>query len=467
MKELDIAVVGSGIGGALISALLSHKNLVLFEKESNLGGCASTFERYGHHFNAGATTFVGYEEGHIIKEMFERIGITPHIQQSDIAIRVKQGDKTLDRVQNFEEFLTQIDTLYPHKNNRIFWQSMKEIDERFWEIKNIYLNRYSLKAYFKSLLSFISLFKAYKFLLFRSAKSYIKEVLYGISEEYKAFIDAQLLITVQTTHDKIPLLSLALGLSYPFHKVFYATEGMGAIIEKLTQKVLVKKEEAILTIRSEKDFFILQSTKETYKAKKVILNSTIYDSAKLFEDKKIKKYYENFSFSDQSAFVTYLHVRSEEALLHHYQFILKEKIPNTISNAFFVSCSDKEDTKLSLDGLSLTISTHSKATFWENLSKEEYKKKKQETQAFIISEFQKEFPHVKVERAFSATSKTFSRYIGRSNCGGQAMSFKKILQTPTCATPFKNLYHVGDTIFAGQGWPGVALGVSILNEELR
>jgi phytoene dehydrogenase-like protein len=467
MREIDIAVVGSGIGGTLISALLSHKNLILFEKEPNLGGCASTFMRYGHRFNAGATTFVGYEEGHIIKEMFERIGIEPQIQQSDIAIRIKQGTNTLDRVQNFEEFLSQIDKIYPHKNNRIFWESIKDIDEKFWKIKNIFLSKYSLKAYLKSFLCFMSLVKTYKFLLFRSAASYIEEVLYDISDAYKAFIDAQLLITVQTTHEKIPLLSLALGLSYPFHKVFYATGGMGAIIEKLTQNVLVKKEETILSIKREKEFYILQSNKESYKAKKLILNSTIYDSAKLFEDRAIKRYYESFSFSDQSAFVTYLHVKSEKELLHHYQILLEESIPNAISRSFFVSFSDKSDTKLSIDGLSVTISTHTKATFWENLSKEEYKKKKQETQEFILNAFQKEFPHVKVEKAFSATSKTFSRYIRRSNCGGQAMHFKNMLSTPTCTTPFKNLYNVGDTIFAGQGWPGVALGVSVLHEELR
>ena len=43
MKNLDIAVIGSGIGGSLISALNKNKDLILFEKDKNLGGCASTF----------------------------------------------------------------------------------------------------------------------------------------------------------------------------------------------------------------------------------------------------------------------------------------------------------------------------------------------------------------------------------------------------------------------------------------
>ena len=44
MKNLDIAVIGSGIGGSLISALNKNRDLILFEKDKNLGGCASTFK---------------------------------------------------------------------------------------------------------------------------------------------------------------------------------------------------------------------------------------------------------------------------------------------------------------------------------------------------------------------------------------------------------------------------------------
>lgn len=466
MQEIDIAVIGSGIGGSLISALHSDKNLILFEKENNLGGCASTFSRYNHSFNAGATTFVGYEEGHIIKKLFDDIGFVPDIKKSDIAIRSMQKEKQLDRTSNFEEFLTQLDRVYPHENNRVFWSAIKELDERFWRVKNIYYNKYSLRAYLHSFLSLCSLIKEFKFSLLKSASSYIKEVLYDISDAYLAFIDAQLLITLQTNHKEIPLLSMALGLAYPFHTVYYPNGGMGDLIESLLKNVHVKKDEEVLSIKKEKSHFILHTSKNHYKANKVILNSSIYESAKLFEDKAIQRYYQSFSFSDQSAFVVYLHVRSEKELLHHYQIILDSIIPHAISNSFFISFSDESDDKLSQDGYSITISTHTKARFWEDLTKEQYKEKKAQTQEFILEEFRKKFPHVKVEKVFSATSKTFARYIKRSNCGGKAMSFKNLLQTPTCTTPFKNLYNVGDTIFAGQGWPGVALGVQVLHQEL-
>ena len=47
------------------------------------------------------------------------------------------------------------------------------------------------------------------------------------------------------------------------------------------------------------------------------------------------------------------------------------------------------------------------------------------------------------------------------------MDFKSLLKIASCKTPFKGLYNIGDSVFAGQGWPGVALGVDVLNKELN
>jgi phytoene dehydrogenase-like protein len=56
---------GRGIGGCSIATLLNSegKEVVLIEKASSLGGCASTFWHRGYGYNAGATTLSGYHEG--------------------------------------------------------------------------------------------------------------------------------------------------------------------------------------------------------------------------------------------------------------------------------------------------------------------------------------------------------------------------------------------------------------------
>ena len=469
MKKIDLAVIGSGIGGSLISILNKDKNLVLFEKDKNLGGTASTFKRFGNYFNSGATTFVGYEDNHILKDIFDIANFTPDLIESSYAYRTIIDGKIIDRKCDFEEFLESLNTVFYHKNNRCFWQTLKDIDERFWRLKDIYFAKYSLNSYLKTLKTVEILFKEYKFLMFKSAKSFIKEVLGDISKEYEYFIDAQLQITLQSSSKDIPLLSFAIALSYPFHKIFYANGGMGKLFDDMLKDIDVRKSEEIKYIKKERDFYRLISNKNEYLSSKVILNAPVFECSEIFLDEDIKNYYKKFKFYDQSAFVIYLKIESKKEFLNHYQIILKDTIPNTITKSFFVSFSHKDDGKLSKNGYSVTISSHTKALFWNNLSKDEYETKKEFTTKFIIDELLKNISDIKKEDIkieFSATSKTFKRYINRFNCGATPLNLKNIFKIPSSITPFKNLYNIGDSVFAGQGWPGVALGVKVLNQNL-
>lgn len=469
MQKIDLTVIGSGIGGSLISILNKDKNLVLFEKDKNLGGTASTFKRFGNYFNSGATTFVGYEDNHIIKEIFDSADFIPDLKKSSYAYRTIINGKFIDRKTDFEEFIESLNSVFYHKNNRYFWQTLKDIDERFWKLKDIYFAKYSLNSYLKSLKTIDILFKEYKFLLFKSAKSFIKEVLGDISKEYQDFIDAQLQITLQSTSKDIPLLSFAIALSYPFHKIFYANGGMGKLFDDMLKDINVKKNEQIMQIKKENNFYRLISSKDEYLTSKLVLNIPVFECKNLFLDEDLQSYYKKFEFYDQSAFVIYLKIDSKKEFLNHYQIILKESIPNAVSKSFFVSFSHKDDEKLSKNGYSVTISCHTKALFWNELSKEEYERNKEFTKNFILDELLKNIPDIKKEDIkieFCATSKTFKRYINRFNCGATPLNLKNIFKIPSSLTPFKNLYNIGDSVFAGQGWPGVALGVKVLNSNL-
>ena len=469
VKKLDLAVIGSGIGGSLISILNKDKDMILFEKDKNLGGTASTFKRFGSYFNTGATTFVGYEDNHIIKNIFDEANFVPDLIQSPYAYRTIIGDKYINRTTNFEEFIDSLNLVFYNKNNRYFWQTLKDIDERFWRLKDIYFAKYSLSSYLKSLKTVEILLKEYKFLMFKTAKGFIKEVLGDISKEYEDFIDAQLQITLQSTSKDIPLLSFAIALSYPFHKIFYANGGMGKIFDDMLADVNVRKNEQIKYIKKEKNSFRLISSKDEYLASKVVLNAPVFECSDIFWDEDLKNYYNKFNFYDQSAFVIYLKIDSQKKFLNHYQIILENSIPNSVSNSFFVSFSHKNDTKMTKNGYSVTISCHTKALLWNELSNDEYESKKEFTKNFILNELVKKIDGIKKEDIrieFCATSKTFKRYINRFNCGATPLNLKNIFKIPSCLTPFKNLYNVGDSVFAGQGWPGVALGAKVLNSNL-
>jgi phytoene dehydrogenase-like protein len=67
----------------------------------------------------------------------------------------------------------------------------------------------------------------------------------------------------------------------------------------------------------------------------------------------------------------------------------------------------------------------------------------------------------------AATPKTFGHFINRTQLGGNAITMKNFLpKLPGNDTSVKGLYHVGDTVYAAQGWPGVMLGVENLRRIL-
>ena len=93
MNKIDLAVIGSGIGGSLISILNKDKNLVLFEKIKPCG-TASTFKRFGNYFNSGLQLLLVMK---IItfKRYFDIANFTPDLIESSYAYRTIIDGKLL------------------------------------------------------------------------------------------------------------------------------------------------------------------------------------------------------------------------------------------------------------------------------------------------------------------------------------------------------------------------------------
>ena len=469
----DYAIVGSGIGGSSIAALLNAKgfDVALFEKEPYLGGCSSTFTHKGHKYNTGATTLAGYEEGHTVKEIFDEIGVEPNLIQTDPSIVIIQNKKITPRYKDFDAFFEAVNLNYPHQNNEEFWKLVYDINKDFFTMKEYYYSNESNFKKVKSLLSFFPLFLKFSKYLRVNALSFTKKLLPELGEEYLDFLEAQIYIVAQAPMKEINFLTAALSLGYTFSQNHYVLGGFATLFDELTKDIKdVHKNAEIVQIVQLQDSFELHTKKEIFKAKKVILNSTVYDSAKLFKDFDIKKYYKKYERlnNHQSSFMLYMTIKSDKEFLHHYQLIQNSILKNTISKAVFVSFSDVSDTQITKEGhYSITASIHTDSRFWEDTKT--YKTKKRELQTILEDIIIRDLgiDEDGVIQSFSATSKTFEHYIKRSQLGGNAMSMKNFLPfLPGNDTPIKNLYNVGDSVYAAQGWPGVMLGVKNLQRLL-
>ena len=475
---IDYAVVGSGVGGSSIAAYLDAKgyHTVLFEKEPTLGGCSSTFMHHGFSYNTGATTLAGYQEGHIVKSMFDAMGFTPQLIPTDPAIVIIQNGKKTPRYRDLEKFLAILDTHYPHPKNRDFWTLVYDLGTEFYAQQGHYYSNASFLHKVRSLSSFIPLFFKFQRYLRLNALTFIKQFYGQITEEYLQFLESQVLIVAQAPLREINFFTAALSLGYTFNETHYVPGGFGALFDQMTAAMQnVQRRTEITGIEKQVDYFLLHtkrgSLSRTIKAKNVILNSTVYDSSALFNEDRIKRYYKPYEKlnNHQSSFMLYMTIKTDKLFEHHYQLIQNEPYPHTLSQALFVSFSDRNDEKLCKKGhYSITASIHTDDRWWED--KAEYKAKKAHLQEVLTKSICDilNITNDEIVHCFAATPKTFKQYIRRSQLGGNPITMKNFLpRLPSNNTPIDGLYHVGDTVYAAQGWPGVMLGVDNLRKLLR
>ncbi len=73
MADYDVVVIGAGCGGLSAGALLAKqgRKVLLLEQSERIGGCCSTFEQAGYHFDLGASVI---EDVEVIDWVFQRMG---------------------------------------------------------------------------------------------------------------------------------------------------------------------------------------------------------------------------------------------------------------------------------------------------------------------------------------------------------------------------------------------------------
>lgn len=470
----DYAVVGSGIGGSSIAAYLDAKgyDTVLFEKEPYLGGCSSTFKHKGFSYNTGATTLAGYEEGQVVKELFDAIGFTPNVISTDPAIVIIQGDKKVPRHRDLNTFLDALEKYYPHPKNKEFWSLIHTIGKTFYKMNGHYYSNNSLLSKSLSLCSYLPLMLKFQKYLRKNAYDFITEFFEDISLEYLRFLEAQIMIVAQARSKEVNFFTAALSLGYTFNDTHYAIGGLGKIFEGITASMKdVRTNSEITRIERKDQYFVLHTKDDIIHAKHLILNSTIYDSSTLFKDRPVQKYYKKYKHLEnyQSSFMLYLTIKSNADFAHHYQIIQDKNHQDTLSNALFVSFSDKEDHLICPQGhYSITASIHTDSRWWDDETS--YATKKEKLMRLLLSTICDTL-HIKesqVVHQFAGTPKTFKHYIKRSQLGGNPITMKNFLpRLPGNDTPIKNLFHVGDSVYAAQGWPGILLGVNNLRKRLH
>lgn len=73
----DVVVVGAGIGGLTVAALLSARgmNVCVLERQSQVGGCIARVEYAGHEFEPGMGIYTSFGPGGIYEQIFSELPV--------------------------------------------------------------------------------------------------------------------------------------------------------------------------------------------------------------------------------------------------------------------------------------------------------------------------------------------------------------------------------------------------------
>ena len=112
----DVVVVGGGIGGLTVAALLSARglNTCVLERQSQVGGCIARVEFSGHEFEPGMGVYTSFGDGEIYEQIFAELPVdVPHTSLITTPYVVRLADGTDIRLFRDESFFDELAAAFP------------------------------------------------------------------------------------------------------------------------------------------------------------------------------------------------------------------------------------------------------------------------------------------------------------------------------------------------------------------
>lgn len=256
-KEVDVAVVGTGMGSLTTASLLAKEGqqVSLIEQNYLPGGCTSSYFRQGYIFEAGATTLVGLDQDMPMRYLMEATGVEFDRKKLEIPMQVhlKTGE-VLTRFQDLDQWITQAEQTFGPEGQRPFWELCYKISQFVWQTS---LQQQSFPP--SNLRDFGPMIQGFRFKqlafarwAFISMTQLLKRFNLNNNDKFIDFVNEQLLITAQNKINEVNVLFGATALCYTNYGNYYVYGGLYQMVKPFCDYIESKGGELILRTAVEK-----------------------------------------------------------------------------------------------------------------------------------------------------------------------------------------------------------------------
>ena len=141
MKQIDVIIIGSGMGGLVCGDILSREgyNICILEKNKQIGGCLQTYTRDKVVFDSGVHYIGGLNEGQNLYQIFKYLGLMGKLKLQKLdedvfdKIIIDNDDKEYVFAQGYENFISKLLVDFPDEENalRVYCEKIKEVCSKF------------------------------------------------------------------------------------------------------------------------------------------------------------------------------------------------------------------------------------------------------------------------------------------------------------------------------------------------
>jgi len=486
-KNLDAIIIGSGIGGLVTASQLAAKGakVLVLEKYIIPGGSGGSFKRKGYTFDVGASMIFGFgKKGftnlltRALKDVNENCETIPDPVQLEYHL---PNNFNLSVNKNYQKFIKELTNRFPEERDGIkkFYGACEKVFNCLDSMPLLSIEdpSYLMKVFFKAPLSCLGLARWLPVNAGDVAKKFIK------NSELLKFIDIECFCWSVMPAIKTPMINAGMvftdrhvgGINYPKGGVGIIAEKLVSGIKNLGGQIRYKANVTEILIKKNKAIGVKLNNGEKIYAKTIISNSTRWDTFGINQDSKglvkekfVPKTEQKWteSYKASPSFVS-IHMGVDKNVIdkdfncHHiivsnWDDLEKEK------GVIFLSIPTLLDPDLAPEGKHI-IHAFTPSSFyeWDNLSRKDYVKKKNEYFEFIVDRIAQIIPHINesIDHKEIGTPITHKKFLGRFEGSYGPIPRKKLLgllPMPFNTTKINNLYCVGDSCFPGQGLNAVA-----------